>query len=73
MRRMFAATKVPGKADENTDFVAPDYTQAINFKVLAASNKDFRDCMTSNHGRMDFKDAEHLRCVSNAAQEDVEP
>ncbi|KIW02686.1 uncharacterized protein PV09_06123 [Verruconis gallopava] len=47
-------------------FKAPKYDQPINFQDLARVNKSFRDCLASNHGVLNFKNAEHLRCLTKA-------
>jgi hypothetical protein len=44
-------------------FKAPNYDHAINFQALANVNKDLKDCLVSNHGIIDFKKPDHLRCV----------
>jgi hypothetical protein len=47
--------------EDDGSFKLPDYTRHIEFNALAASNKDFRDCLNSSHGKLNFKNAEHLR------------
>jgi hypothetical protein len=42
-------------------FAPPDYSKPVDFVALAAQNKDLKACLSNNHGRLDFKDGEHLR------------
>jgi len=44
-------------------FVPPEYDVDLDFDELALLNSDFNDCLKSNKGRFDWKNAEHLRCV----------
>jgi hypothetical protein len=45
----------------------PDYSQPINFKDLAAKNKDFDRVLQKWHGRMEWKDGESLMSVQRFA------
>jgi hypothetical protein len=49
------------QVDESPTPTNPNYDTAIDFKALAASDRDLAECLTYNHGRLDFKNADHLR------------
>ena len=58
-----AKRRLKQKNDADT-FEAPNYNeQPIDFQALASVNSEFRDCLASNNGRLDFKNPEHLRYV----------
>lgn len=51
------------QADKSIKPTNPDYNTAIDFNALAALDRDLTDCLVNNHGRLDFKNADHLRSI----------